>query len=122
MNLKYIKLVGIGLLALGLSSSATSAEFWKTGTVLRVMSNSTTYGGCMVELNLNTNIRNGCPNNKWVSLDCTNTYFTATDSKNKYALALTALVANKKLSIKIDNTKKHDGACVATRVDIRNTQ
>jgi hypothetical protein len=65
MNLKYIKLVGIGLLALGLSSSATSAEFWRTGTVLRVMSNSNAYGGCMVELSVS--IRNGCPNNKWVS-------------------------------------------------------
>jgi hypothetical protein len=31
-------------------------------------------------------------------------------------------VANKQLAVRVDNTKKHDGICVATRIDIKNVE
>jgi hypothetical protein len=118
MKLKSIKIIGISLLALGLSSSVFATEFSRTGTVKRILIDSKIYGGCMIQIS--ANIGNGCPTGGWVSLDCTQQYYTsATDSKNKYALALTAFSLDKKLTVVVDNTKKHNGFCVARRVDMK---
>jgi len=116
MKLKSIKIIGISLLALGLSSSVFATDFSRTGTVKRMLIDSKIYGGCMIQIT--ANIGNGCPNGGWVSLDCNNTYYSATDSKNKYATALTAFALDKTVSLTIDNTKKHNGFCVARRVGI----
>lgn len=117
MKLKAIKIMGISLLALGLSSSVFAADFARTGTIKRVLADSKVYGGCMIQIT--ANIGNGCPNGGFVSLDCTNTFYTATDSKNKYALALTAYALEKTVTVVVDNTKKHNGFCVARRVDMK---
>ena len=114
MSMRKLKLIGLSLLLLGTFSSVSAAKFCRSGTVTRVLVDSEKFGGCMVMLS--TNIGNGCPANGWVSLDCTNTYYT--DGKNKYAMALTALSLNKSVSVLVDNTKKHDGYCVAQRIDI----
>lgn len=115
MSLKTLKLVGLSLLLLGTFNSALADKFWRAGKVDRVLVDSERYGGCMVRIT--TNIANGCPDNGWVSLDCTNTYFS--DGKNKYAMALTALSLDKNVSIYVDNAKKTtEGNCVAQRVDI----
>ncbi len=115
MNFKNLKVVAISSILLGLSNTAFSAEFWRTGTVIRILSDSKYYGGCMV--NISSNIANGCPNNGWVSLDCSETFYQG-QSKNNMAIVLTALATNKRLSLKVDNSKKHDGYCIARRVDI----
>jgi hypothetical protein len=114
--MKYIKLIGSGLLLMGMSGSLVAAEFWRTGTVERIITGATLYGGCM--LLLSRRIANGCPNNGWVSLDCAHTYSSESSTKNKYALVLTALVTNKKISIKVDNSKKIDNYCVVKRIDL----
>lgn len=117
MKMKYIKLIGSSLLLMGMSGSLVATEFWRTGTVERVLTDATLYGGCMVQLS--SRIANGCPNNGWVSLDCTNTHFSESASKNKYALVLTAFALNKKISIKVDNNLKHNTYCVAKRIDLK---
>lgn len=115
MKTHIIKLLLSSLILLGLSNSALSGEFWRTGNVIRILSGNENFGKCMILMS--TKVLNGCPNNGWVSLDCADKYSTG-NSKNKLAIALTALAINKKVSVKIDNTKKHNGYCVATRIDI----
>lgn len=115
MKKHIIKLLFSSLLLLGLSNSALSAEFWRTGNVLRILSDNKNFGKCMILMS--TKVSNGCPNNGWVSLDCIDEYSTG-NSKNKLAIVLTALATNKRVSVKVDNTKKHNGYCVANRVDI----
>lgn len=114
MSMRKLKLIGLSLLLLGTYSSVSAAKFNRTGTIDRILVDSERFGGCMVRLT--TNIANACPNNGWVSLDCTNTYYT--DGKNKYAMALTANSLNKSVTVLVDNDKKHDGYCVAQRVDM----
>lgn len=115
MTFKNVKLIGIGWLVFCLTSTASATNFWKTGKITRILTDSEAFGGCMVHIT--DNIGNGCPNNGWVSLDCTNTFYT--DSNKKLAIALTAYSLDKKVSVFIDNTKKHSGYCLARRVDLR---
>ncbi len=118
MKKMKLKILSTSILLLATALPASAADFFRTGTVLRVLTSADSFGGCMIQLD--TSINNGCPANGWVSLDCDNTYNSDAESKRKYAMALTALAANKSVSVKIDNTKIHNGYCVAERVDIIN--
>lgn len=101
---------------LSLSSTAWSANFWRTGEITRTLTESTKYGGCMVQLS--RNVANGCPNSGWVSLDCDANHSDPGDGQRAYASALVALTLGKQVSVFIDNTKKNDSYCVARRLDI----
>lgn len=117
---KHIK-ASIIALTLGLTvvaQSASAANIYRSGDILRVMSNTQFYGYCMIQLS--SNIGSGCPNEGWVSLDCKDQFSGVPGSGNRqYATALTAYALQKKVSVGIDNTKKHNGYCVAHRIDIR---
>ena len=67
---------------------------------------------------ISTIIGNGCPGNGWLSLDCHDVYYAAGSGNRKYATVLTAYALNKRISVKLDNTKKHNGYCVAERLDM----
>ncbi len=117
MNKMKLKIVATSILLLATALPVSADLFYRTGTIEKVLtSEPDIYGGCMVKLDIN--IENGCPASGWVSLDCANTYYSDAGSKRKYATALTALAANKMVSVKVDNMKKHGGYCVALRVDI----
>ena len=103
------------LLMFFISMNASATLFWATGKIDRTLAD-TSYGGCMVHLDVI--IANGCPANGWVSLDCKNTYYPAGEGDRKFNTALAAAIAGKTVSVYINNTQKHDGYCVAKRIDI----
>jgi hypothetical protein len=98
--------------------SANATDFWRVGKVTRILTDSATYNGCM--LWLDQNIANGCPNNGWVSLDCAGNFSAAGVGKTMYATAMLGMSLNKKVYIKIDNTKKVNGYCTAKQIHLRN--
>ena len=100
------------------SSSALATSFWKTGTIVRVLTDKTLYGGCMIQLS--SNIGNGCPDNGWVSLDCKGIYSEPSDGKRAYVTALLAFQMGKQVSVFVNNEEKNNDYCVARRVDIIN--
>ena len=100
------------------SSSALAASFWKTGTIIRVMTEKSQYGGCMIALS--SHIGNGCPDNGWVSLDCKGNYSEASDGKRAYVTALLAYQMGKQVSVLVNNEEKNSWYCVASRLDIVN--
>lgn len=104
------------IIILSITTTAWSASIWKTGTVTRTLTDTQYYGGCMVLIS--TPIANGCPNNGWVSLDCDGTYSQAGEGQRAYASALVALSLGKQVSILVNTTQKHNGYCVARRLDI----
>jgi len=110
---KSILILAISIVLLNVPSQAE--EFWRTGTIKRTLSDKK-FGGCMVQLS--TGISNGCPANGWVSLDCDATYLQYRAGERHYASALIAASIGKQVSILIDNAQKHDGYCVARRVDV----
>ena len=115
MKLKKILInvfICVGLLA---AVQAEAAEFWRTGNITRVLTDRF-YGGCMI--NLSVFIENGCPIAGWVSLDCEDKYSPPGTGNRMYAMALTAFSLNKRVSVLVNNTEKHNGYCVARRVDM----
>ena len=92
-----------------------AGNFWKTGNITRTMSDAK-YGGCMIQLDVD--IGTGCPENGWVSLDCDGKYFGQEQGRRHFASALIAATLGKKVTLYIDNTKKHDNYCVARRLDV----
>jgi hypothetical protein len=92
-----------------------SASFYKTGTIKRTLS-GTNYGGCMIQLS--TGIGSGCPSSGWVSLDCDGKKIPMALGKRNYASATVAASIKKRVSVRIDNSKKVNNYCVATRLDV----
>ncbi len=66
---------------------------------------------------LNQSIGNGCKNN-YVSLDCHASMTETGRGKNNFASALLAASLNKQVTVFVDNNKKLNGYCLATRIDI----
>jgi len=114
LNNKIIKSMLL-VLVIVLSAPSNAASFWRTGKVTRTLSDIA-YGQCMVHLDVS--VANGCPSSGWVSLDCVGTFAVKEIGERNYATALAASMASKKISVYIDNAKKHNGYCVARRVDM----
>ena len=113
-NRFFTVILGVSLLAL--SSSAWAAVFPRTGTITKTLTETTYYGGCMVQLSVS--VGNGCPANGWVSLDCDAELTDPGQGQRAYASALVAFTLDKNVTLYIDNKKKNDGYCVARRLDI----
>lgn len=100
---------------LALPTLGMAGEFWKTGTVNRILVDSGTYGKCMMLLSVS--LGNNCTSS-WVSLDCAGKYLDKGDGDRFLNIATIAQTMDKKVSVKVDNAKKYGGFCVATRVDL----
>jgi len=111
MKLQLNKYMLAGALLAGASMTAQSANV--TGTIIKTLSDSQNYGGCMIQLS--KSIGTGCLQN-WVSLDCNGNY--SNSGERHYATALMAFSLNKSVTVAFDSTKKHNGYCVVTRIDV----
>jgi hypothetical protein len=77
------------------------------------------YGGCMIKLNksiIDAGI--SCPAANWLSLDCDGAYTSVAGAQRMYDTAQMAFVLEKKVFIRVDDSKKHNGYCVAIRMDM----
>ena len=92
-----------------------AGSFWKTGTIDRILTDSTAYGKCMIHIPFAST--SGCAGN-WISLDCKGKYVDKGDGDRMLNIALIAQNMGKKVSVRIDSSKKFNGYCVATRLDI----
>jgi len=70
-------------------------------------------------IQLNTTIGEGC-SSSWVSLDCEGKYTPKGMGDRMLNIAMIAQTMKKKVSIKVDPSKKFNGYCVATRIDLLN--
>jgi hypothetical protein len=95
--------------------TASAARFWLQGKITRTLADAV-YGGCMVHLDVH--LPAPCPASGWVSLDCDGVYYGAIDGNNKFASVLTALSLDLPIGIYVNDEIKHNGYCVARRVDI----
>ena len=103
------------LLSITFIPTANAAFFWVTGKITQTLADSV-YGGCMIHLDVRLPAQ--CMNQGWVSLDCKGVYYNAIDGNNKFSSALTAFSLDKTVSVFVNDDVKHNGYCVARRVDI----
>ena len=76
------------------------------------------YGGCMVKLksagpNFETprTLLPSCPTNNFLTFSCSGVYATKADARLLLQNAQMAFALNKKIQIKVDDSKKHNGYC-----------
>lgn len=113
------------LVCLGQTEFVHAAQGNLTTTVTRTDVFSDIYGGCMAGLAVATNtavVAAGqptlnCPGN-YVSFSCTGTYSSKDIAFYMFDQAQLALALNKQVYLAIDDTKKHNGYCFATRIDV----
>ena len=98
--------------SLSYASTATISGATITKTVLQ----NGSYGNCMVRLD--KPLRNlNCPAS-WVSFSCDGTYQPREVANSMFDSAQMALALDKKVNIRIDDLKKHNGYCFGFRIDV----
>lgn len=98
--------------SLSYASTATINGVTITKTVLQ----NGSFGNCMVRIDKPlTNLN--CPKG-WVSFSCDGTYQPREIANSMFDSAQMALALNKKVNIRIDDLKKHNGFCFVYRIDV----
>ncbi len=128
MNTRFASIASILLLAgLGQAGPAHAVAGTLSTTVLRTLvSNGSTYGGCMAQLAAPINTATvaagqpavNCGASGWVSFSCTGTHNGKDLAFYMLDQAQLALALNKPVSVTVDDAKTHNGYCVATRIDV----
>ena len=86
-------------------------------TVVRILTDETDYGTCMVELADNVSTSGANCKQKWVTFACDGTFGSKTSAANKLSAAQLAFVTGGSVKVYVDDSKKISGYCWATRVD-----
>ena len=77
------------------------------------------FGGCMVALSVSpSEMGLSCPEGKWVTFSCTGTYTSKSSALRMYDSAQLAFVTGRTVRVWVDDTKKHNGHCFASRIDV----
>ena len=112
----------LSLVFFALSNHAHSDTAWiNSAKIKQVLNQSNAYGGCM--LLLNKSIADSgldCPASNWVALSCDGTFNNRDVAAHMYDVGMMSIALDKKLSVQVDDSKKHAGFCVVKRMDMKN--
>ena len=78
------------------------------------------FGGCMAALDAAPSESGlDCPvDSKWVTFSCTGLHTTVADALRMYDSAQLAFVTGRRVRVWVDDTRKHDGFCFVSRIDV----
>jgi len=78
------------------------------------------FGGCMAALDVAPSDSGlDCPaGNKWVTFSCSGEHTTRSDALRMYDSAQMAFITGRKVRVWVDDTRKHNGFCFVTRIDV----
>ena len=106
---------GLLVSVLMFGADASAAIFLFEGKVKTVLATDENYGNCMVELT-GYSAPSGCKAT-WISLDCTNDFIKRSTSSNFLDAVNMAAALNNTVKVWVNNQQRHNGWCVANRVD-----
>lgn len=76
------------------------------------------FGGCMAKLDKNlANSGLDCPGT-WVSFSCSGKFASKDTAYRMFDSAQMAFALGNRVSVQVDDTKKHNGNCYARRIDV----
>jgi len=116
--MKRVMIFVAALVMLG-SPIANAATANITAKVNRVLiADEGKFGGCMVALSTSVNASlPNCPGN-WVSFSCSGVFVGKDVAYRMLDMAQMAKALDKNILVTVDDTKKHNGFCYASRIDI----
>lgn len=103
---------------LSLSSSVFAAtSYVETRVDKLLIGEPTLFGGCMAQMeNRIDSTGLNCPG-KWVSFSCSGDFHTKDLAYKLYDAAQMSLALGNLMRVYVDDTKKHNGYCVAFRIE-----
>lgn len=84
-------------------------------TITRTLLENGNYGNCMILLSKAPGL--SC-SGRWVSFSCDGTYQPRDSANMMFDSAQMALALGKKVNVRVDDLKKHNGYCFAYRIDV----
>lgn len=103
------------VLGMALPFTANATVLTLSKLTIQQLSSDVAYGGCYAVL---SQAVGGTCAGKTVSFDCDGKFNTNGAGNRHYSTALLAFSLNKPLSLVVDDAKKYNGYCVATRVSL----
>lgn len=110
----------IFILLISISSSVIHAATGSINArVIRSLANDgAAFGGCMILLDTSVNtVLPTCPGS-WLSLSCTGDFNPKDHANRMYDNAMMAKALNRNIAVYFSDTEKHNGWCVANRIDV----
>ena len=112
----------LGCMLLLASSQSWSLQAALDGAkVIYLLNHQTAYGYCMARLNKNpSEVGLACPDDPLVAFDCAGNFGSKTAANNIFSAAQLAFIADKSVRVTIDDSRKINGFCYVTRLDVYN--
>ena len=116
-----MKRLAAAMLLVGCVTPALADIAWvRNATIQKTLIQDNKYGGCMILVDQTiASVGLNCPS-RWISLSCDGTFSSKANAQNMLDSAQMAFALNKKANVQIDDSKKHNGYCVAVRFDVNN--
>ena len=101
------------------SASVFAAQANLVTNVIAIVQDDENFGGCMANISPGPEtVLAGC-GNYYITFSCDGTFNSKSQGSLKLNGAQLAYAAGKKVYVTIDDTKKHNGYCFASRLDNR---
>ena len=110
----------VACLLMLMSSQSWSLQAALSGAkVTYLLNHQTSYGYCMARLNKKpSEVGLDCPADPLVAFDCEGNFGSKTAANNIFSAAQLAFIANKTVRVTIDDSRKINGFCYVTRLDV----
>ena len=113
--------IGAVLAALTLgASSAQAAQELIRGEIRRTLAvPDDRWVGCMVLLSESpADLGLDCPSSRWVTFSCSGVHASKSGAQRAFDSAQLAFVTRRQTIVWVDDTRKHNGFCFASRIDV----
>lgn len=102
------------------ATSALAAQALIKGEIRRTMSvPDDRWGGCMALLSKSpAEAGLNCPDSRWVTFSCSGVHATKSGAQRAFDAAQLAFVTRRQALVWVDDTKKHNGFCFVSRIDV----
>lgn len=122
MKKQLLAVAIIGLVSFAGAANAKTVRLPWAKVVDTLVNDGSTFGGCLARINVNINTTAPlCPGGaaSYVAFSCTGEIQSADAANRIFETAQMAQMLNKEIRFEVDDVKKHNGYCVATRAEIR---
>jgi hypothetical protein len=116
-----MKRLTTALLLASCAMPALANTAWvSNATIQRTLIQEGAFGGCMIQLDKSiAEAGLNCPAANWVSLDCDAIFGSIGSTQRIFDSAQMAFALEKLVHVRVDDSKKHNGFCVAVRFDVQ---
>ena len=117
---KLIKTIALFLLVINMNSLYATRAYVIANIKQTLLSMPDIYGSCMVRVDIPETLTSygvDCPG-QWISLSCTGDFHPKDIAYKMFDTAQMSLAIGANVQIEVNDLKKHNGYCVAERMDI----